>query len=38
MNWRAFLVIDFKDASNWIALGIAIPVLVWGIMMLVRAI
>ncbi|MEK6837584.1 MAG: hypothetical protein AABX69_02945 [Nanoarchaeota archaeon] len=32
MDWRAFLVVDFKDLSNWIAIAIAIPLLIWGVM------
>ncbi|MBI2144404.1 hypothetical protein HYU17_04625 [Candidatus Woesearchaeota archaeon] len=36
MNWKAFLIVDFKDMSNWIALAIAIPLLIWGIRTLVK--
>ena len=38
MNLRSFLVVDFKDMSNWIALAIAIPILVWGIRMILKAV
>ena len=36
MNVRSFFVVDFKDASNWIALAIAVPLLIWGVMMILR--
>ena len=36
MNWRAFLVVDFRDMSNWIAIAIAIPLLIWGVTVLMR--
>lgn len=38
MSLRSFLIVDFKDMSNWIALAIAIPLLIWGITVLMRAI
>ena len=38
MNFRSFFVVDFKDASNWVALAIAIPLLVWGVRMIMRAV
>ncbi len=38
MNLRSFLVVDFRDMSNWIGLAIAIPLLVWGIKMLLKAV
>ena len=31
MNARSFFMVDFKDASNWVALAIAIPLLFWGV-------
>lgn len=36
MNLRSFFIVDLKDMSNWIALTIAIPLLIWGVMMIVR--
>lgn len=38
MNLRSFLVVDFKDMSNWIGLAIAIPILIWGIKMILKAV
>lgn len=38
MNLKAFLVIDPKDMGNWIALAIAIPLLIWGIKMILKAV
>lgn len=37
MNLRSFLVVDFKDMSNWIGLAIAIPILIWSIKMILKA-
>lgn len=36
MNLRSFFIVDLKDMSNWIALAIAIPLLIWGVMIMVR--
>ena len=36
MSLRSFFVVDFKDTSNWIALAIAIPLLIWGITMIMN--
>lgn len=36
MNLRAFFVVDFKDMSNWIALAVAIPLLIWGLKMMIK--
>ncbi len=38
MNLRSFLVVDFKDLGNWIGLAIAIPILIWGVKMILKAI
>lgn len=38
MDLRSFLVVDLKDAGNWIGLAIAIPLLIWGIKMLLKAV
>lgn len=38
VNLRSFLIVDFKDMSNWIALAIAVPLLIWGLKMLLKAI
>ena len=37
MNLRSFLVVDVKDLSNWIALAIAVPLLIWGARMILKA-
>lgn len=36
MSLRSFLIVDFKDMSNWIALAIAVPLLVWGVRMIMN--
>ncbi len=36
MNWKAFLIVDLKDMSNWIAIAIAIPLLIWGFTMIMN--
>ncbi len=38
MDFRSFLVVDFKDMSNWIGLAIAIPLLFWGVKMILKAV
>lgn len=38
MSLMSFLVVDFKDMSNWIGLAIAIPLLIWGIKMILKAV
>jgi len=37
MDLRSFISIDLKDATNWLALAIAVPLLIWGIRMLLKA-
>ncbi len=36
MNFGSFFVVDFKDASNWIALAIAVPLLIWGVKVILQ--
>ena len=36
MDFKSFFIVDFKDASNWIALAIAIPLLIWGVRMIMK--
>lgn len=38
MDLRSFFVVDFRDLSNWIGLAIAIPLLIWGIRMMLKAV
>jgi hypothetical protein len=36
MTIQEFVFVDFKDISNWICLAIAIPLLIWGIRMMLK--
>ncbi len=38
MNLSGFFIIDPKDLSNWIGLAIAIPLLIWGLKMILKAV
>ncbi len=38
VNLRALLIVDLKDKSNWIAIAIAVPMLIWGLRMMLKAI
>ncbi len=36
MSLKDFLIVDVKDISNWIAILIAIPILYWGVITLLK--
>jgi len=37
MDIKSFLIVDFKDISNWVTLLIAIPLLWWGFSTIISA-
>ena len=38
MSIKSFLIVDFRDVSNWIGVLIAIPLLWWGISTIINSI
>ena len=37
MSLKDFLFIDVKDIGNWIGLAIALPLLYWGLTIIIRS-
>lgn len=38
MSIQEFFIVDIKDISNWVALAIAIPLLIWGLKVMLKVV